>query len=173
MLTNSQDGSYSARLFEKEDGTAYLSFSDSNRNFAGGIISISDFLKAETVTLNGARQRRQDVDRSKEYALHKLTDTLIEGKSLARYMLKSDYAKRSHKRQNATSYCIIADNTEYQSPIHNLFCIFDFLAMNENTPRGIPKVLYLTPFNESGKYSIYRLKQIAEIKKYIFIPKVY
>lgn len=148
-LTNSKKNNYSAIITELDSLYYTMVFKDEN-----GISSQTTFLKtdlnaAEFINIHCKDVKRYRNDfkyRTKEYDFFKLNDTLIKGKTYAKYKLTSIKPKKEKRHKLATKFFIIDRETAFHLPLFQLSTSYEEWKLEKTLPNGLFFEKYLIDY---------------------------
>ncbi|OBX25947.1 hypothetical protein LX77_01550 [Gelidibacter algens] len=152
-LTNSKKNNYNAFITELDSLNYQMFFKDEKGISANVKVLKSELFKAEFIDIdcNSVSHHFHFRYQTKNYDFFQLNDTLINGKSYARYKLASIKPKRVKKKKIGTKFYIIAKETSFHLPILDFYTAYQQWKTNKNIPNGIFYEKYFIEYN--GKLS--------------------
>jgi hypothetical protein len=177
ILTNSNDNSFYAQLFEKDSTIFTFYFRDNNKLNFTTKIKKSDFFKAESISTNcdGISSWTEDQFKKslkknlKILKMFQLQDTIMDSISL-KYFRVIDYRKRKMKKENYSyRYYILNDSLDSLRPV--FVTPYDYLLWKNGKFSDVGIVKEFGNYNSDKDiiYS-YKLDSIIEIDKKVIVP---
>ena len=163
LYGNKLSNTFTAIITTRCNAATTLYFNDINAvNFSasvsGDIINPGNLMLPRNQTNSGSAYFP---DKSKDYSVNQITDTLVNGKNFARMQIISKNAKRSRRKKIGTSIYHI--NTAYNFiPIFDEYLMTQLYKNGAKIPNGVVSEIH--SYNYDGSFHFSKiLKEIATV----------
>ena len=160
FFVNKESSSYYATIYKFDNSETQLYFQDSFSTIFSG--TVSGDTKNPGDVLVSTKQTNEIgnlLNKSKEYSVHRLNDTIIDHRKMAQLTIIAKNQKKA-KRNNIGSCIMIIDTTKDMKPV--LTDPLEYFLLNNSSllPRGVLHAKHFYNFDGSWKSSV-KLKEIA------------
>lgn len=173
-LVNSKDNSYKVEARNIKPDSLNFNFLDHNGKSSNSIFKMEDFLKAETISCdcNNVNYYSNPYKyKVKDYYFENLNDTIIDGKTLHHYVIKSNKSIKYQKRKKIHQYHYFVKKDDFSFlPILYSITPYEEWKKEKNIPNGMLVYFYMKNL-EGEKIHIMKLKNYLEESRYLTIPK--